>query len=271
MALSLDQLHSMVSFMVPDVQEKYPHMIPILRSLLGGYVLPEMARQEPESVEGNKAFEALIAEFTPERIAEMLEPGEVTKRIPVIMDIPDIKPKTIVVKEGEKVIRHRERSEVNKIKRKKRGLESFERDMVIKLFNEQQDMLDKNSEIFKQVVDAVNVKRDDEDKISAPQLAGFWSLLCRMGTDSIERRDSWIKRSIKKGSFTIEPRYTPEFVTKIIVNAKTRKKEASDRAIDKAEGRKIRVISAEMAAELPKAKIEEPEVLDAPVDLTEIL
>lgn len=272
MALSIDQLHTLVSFMVPDVQEKYPHMVPILRALLGGYVLPEMASLEPEAVEGNKAFEALIAEFTPERIAEMLEPGEITKRIPVIMDVPDIKSKTVVVKDGEKVIRRRERSEVHKISRKKHDLYSYERDMVIILFNKHQDMLNKTDEVFKTLVDTINSKREEDEKISAPQLAGYWSLLCRMSTVSPERREAWVKKCLKKGIFSVAPESTPEFRAKIIANSKSRKKEASERAKDKREGVTVRVVASEMASELPKAKIEEPEsVPSKTLDLADIL
>jgi hypothetical protein len=246
MALSNDQLHTLVSFMTPDIKENYSHMIPLWRAVLGGYILPEMARQDPESVEGNKAFEALIAEFSPSRIEEMLEPGEITKRIPVAMDVPEFETKTVYVKEGEKVLRRRNRATINKVRRKKHDLYSYERDMVIKLLNDRQDILTKEDEIFKRLVDAVNSKRDPEEHISASQLAGYWSSLCRMARSSKERREAWAKRNIKKGVFSIVPEFTEDFINRILSNASARKKEASERAEDKAKGITVKVISTEI-------------------------
>jgi len=114
-------------------------------------------------------------------------------------------------------------------------LNTAERDLVIKVFNDKQDMLDKTSEVFGTLIATINAPRAAEDKISAPQLAGYWSSLCRWADYSAVRREQWIERSLKKGVYTLRPVYSEKFVARIQENSRKRKAEYEQRKKDHAE------------------------------------
>jgi len=266
MALSTEQLHTLAFSVTPDVVTTYPHLLELWSALLGGYVLPEMAKSEPESVAGNKQFEALMAKYSPENIKEMFSKGE-DKIVEVIKEVPTIIEKTVVVRDGEHIVHRRIRSEVKKISRKNRPLTSEERDLVIHVFNDKQDMLDKTSEVFSALTETINSTREEENKISAPQLAGYWSSLCRWAEGHTCRREQWIARSLKKGIYSITPVYSERFVAKIKANYMKKRAEEEERKKDHAlikstgERRKIIVSESAPAGPLP---VEE-------LDLTDIL
>lgn len=261
MALTSEQLHDLAFSVTPEIVKTYPHMIDLWRAMLGGYVLPEIAKSEPEMVAGNEKFEALIKEFSKDKIKKMFSKVEI-KEVIKKAEVPKIVERTVVVSSGEKVVHRRLKSEVHKIKRKKRQLQPHERDMIISVFNDRQDMLDKTSEVCKNLIDAVNDKRDPEDHISAPQLAGYWSSLCRWGLQPKAKRDEWIKKSLKKKTptFSVAPWYSDSFVAKIRENYRKRKEEASERVKDHAEikrtGRRKKVIISEVpTTEIPIDKL----------------
>jgi len=264
MPLSNEQLHTLTFSITPDVVESYPHMLNVWKALLGGYVLPEMAKQEPGSVAGNKNFEALMKEYTPEKIEALFSHD---KLIEVIKEVPVITEKIVLVGSGEKVVHRRLKSKIEKISRKKRSLTSEERDLVIHVFNEKQAMLDKSSAVFHVLIETINSKREEEDKISAPQLAGYWSSLCRWADYPRVKRDHWIERSLKKGVFTLTPVYSEKFVATIQANYAAKKKEAEERKKDHAEikrtgeRRKIIVSESPRAEALPVAALDLTDIL----------
>jgi hypothetical protein len=265
MALTTEQLHTLAFAVTPDILKEYSHLSDLWQALLGGYVLPEMAKSEPESIVGNAGYKALMDKYSKENIAEMFK-GE-DKIVEVIKEVPTIIEKTVVVREGEHVVHRRLKSDIHKISRKKRPLNAAERDLVIKVFNEKQDMLDKTSEVFKNIADVVDAARDEDDKVSAPQLAGYWSSLCRWADRPKVRREQWIEKSLKKCIFNITPVYSERFVAKIKANYMAKRAEAAERAKDHAkirttgERRKILVSELAPAEPLPAAALDLTDIL----------
>jgi hypothetical protein len=268
MALSNEQLHTLAFAVTPEIMKpEHRHMAEIWKAFLGGFVLPEMANQEPASVAGNEAFEAMIKEYSKENIADMFAPKVEEKIIEVIKEVPTIVEKTVVVREGEHVVHRRLRKEVHKVSRKKRDMSLEERDLVIHVFNEKQDMLEKTSEVFKTLVDTINAHRLEDEQISASQLAGYWSSLCRWADREHSRREAWVLKSLKREIYSIRPIYTDGFVAKIKANYEAKRVEAEERrkdhAVIKETGERRKIIVSEM----PKA---EPVPLSE-LDLTDII
>lgn len=266
MALSNEQLHTLAFSVTPEImKEENRHLIDIWKALLGGFVLPEMARQEPGSVAGNAAFEDMISEYTKENILNMFAPKAEEKIVEVIKEVPTIVEKVVVVKEGEHVVHRRLRTDIHKEKRKKRDMSMEERDLVIRVFNEKQDMLDKSSEIFSTLVGKINEHRDEDEQISAPQLAGYWSSLCRWADRPLDRREAWMDKSIKRSIYSIRPIYSEGFIGKIRANYEAKRVEAKARKEDhdeiKRTGERRKVIVSEMPAKGP-IPVEELDLTD---------
>lgn len=248
MALTMEQLHEMVFEVSGEVfTPENVHLKDLWRAFLGGFVLPKMAELDPASVDGNEEFKKLISEFSKEKIKEMFTKEKVIEEKIVEKERIIVKEKPIIIQTGEKVIHRRLKSNVNKIKRKVRGLNCEERDLVIDVFNDTQDMISKESEVFKILTDTINEKRKPEDKISASQCAGYWSFLCRQADVPKAKRDEWIEKSLKKGTFSFVPKYSDAFVEKIRANYAARRKEAEERQKDhnhiKATGERRKVLA----------------------------
>ena len=262
MALTQDQLHTLAFAVTPDLVKDYPHMLEIWKAMLGGYVLPEMAKSEPGSVAGNEAFEAMIAEYTPENIEKLFSPKAEEKIVEKTVEVPTIVEKTVIVREGEKVTHRRIKGEIEKERRKNRPLNAFERDLVIKVFNERQDMLDNTSEVFKTLVTSINMAREAGEEVSAPQLAGYWSSLCRWADSTKTKRNAWVKRSLTKGIYSIEPVYSDSFIAKIKENYAKKKEEEAARKKDHAEIKRTGERRKVLISELPAAEAKPAEELD---------
>ena len=270
MSLSKEQVNLLALNVSADVCGRYPHLAELWKAILGGYVLPEMAIIDPSAVAGNKGYEALIAEYTPEKIKELFSQGET---IEIIREIPGPTVEKITVVNGGGSVKHRRlKTNVNKVSRKNRALVPGEKDMVIREFNARQTMLDPSSEVFHALAESVNAGRVPEDHVSASQFSGYWSSLCRWAHKTIVRRDSWVERSIKKGIYSVEPKFTDSFVAIIHANYDAKQKEKAARDKDhremKATGeRRQVVVSSAMgngtvtaASVLPQAPAKEPEL-----------
>jgi hypothetical protein len=264
--LTQEQLHTLAFSVTPDIVKGYPHLMELWKAMLGGYVLPEMAKAEPETVAGNAGFQALVDQYTKENIEKLFAPEVEEKVVEKIVELPTIVEKTVVVREGDKVVHRRLRTDIHKISRKKRQLNSYERDLVINVFNEKQDMLDSTSEVLKTLVDVVNSARLPEEYVSASQLAGYWSSLCRWADRDRARRLAWIAKSLKKEIYTITPVYTDVFIAKIKENYAKKAEETVKRKADHAEikrtGERRKVIVSEVPAKEP--------IPAAELDLTDI-
>jgi hypothetical protein len=253
--LTNEQLHGMAFDVTEDIVKKYPHLLQLWRAVLGGYVLPELAKSEPDSVAGNEGFEAMIKEFSPENIRALMEPKVVEVEKEVTVEVPTVVEKKVLVPtSGEKVTHRRLKDGVVKVRRKKRGLNSAERDMVILLFNDRQDMIDKSSSIFKTMVDKINEgRKNPEDHISALQLTGYWGSLCKWAMNTAEERNRWINRELKRERFSVVPIFTTKFIHIIRENYHKNKVEEESRKRDHAEikrtGKRGKVIASEKPVE----------------------
>jgi len=266
MSLTSEQLHDLVFKVTPElVKPEFMHLMDIWKAFLGGYVLPEMARQEPDKVAGNKQYEGMILEYSRDKILAMLKGGTekiIEKIVERVVEKPVVIEKTVLVSSGEQVLHRRLRSTVKKIRRKERDLVSMERDLVIGIFNTRQDMLDKSSETCKNIIESINKTRAPEDKISSYQLAGYWSSLCRWGLDTKAHRDDWITKSMAKGVYSVAPIYSDEFVHKIRVYHEVRKEEAITRAKDHAEIKATGVRRKVIVSQTIPQAVQAEEVLD---------
>lgn len=230
-----EDLHRLVFEATPDIILAYPHMVELWRMMLGGYVLPELAKSEPDILT-NEGYRDLVKMYDKDAITKFFARETTVVEVPVerIVEVPVIVEKTTVLS-GEKVTHRRIRTDVAKVSRKVRGLTPNERDIVISVFNEKQDLIDKTSAVFKTLVDRFNEGHAEDDQISASQLGGYWSSLCRWADQTPEYRLKWIRKSIEKGVYNIEPIYTPEFVEKIKTHYKLSREEDEARRRDHSE------------------------------------
>lgn len=230
-----EDLHRLAFEVTPDIILAYPHMIELWRMVLGGFVLPELAKSEPDILT-NEGYRDLIKMYDKDAITKFFarESTIVEVEVERIVEVPVIVEKTTVLS-GEKVTHRRIRSDVDKVSRKVRGLTPRERDIVIQVFNSTQDMIDKTSGVFKTLVDKFNEGHEESDQISASQLGGYWSSLCRWADQTAEYRNKWIRKCIEKGIYNLEPVYTPEFIEKIKTHYKLSREEDEARRRDHSE------------------------------------
>lgn len=239
--MDIQKLHEMAFEVTPEILTPgsgYEHLGEFWKTILGGFVLPRMAELDPSSVAGNTVFKDLVEQYTKEKVEAMFSPR--TIEIEKIVEVEVIKEvevrtyidKPVLLNPGENVVHRRLKDHIQKLRRKKRELTCSERDIVIKVFNDTQDMIPSTSEVFKNIVDEINAKCSPEDHVSAPQMAGYWSSLCRWADSTRVSREEWIERSLKRGVYSISPLYTDEFIAKIKENYAAKREEEIQRKKD---------------------------------------
>jgi len=72
--IDIDKLHTMALEVTTEVFSRYPHIAEHWKVVLGGFILPEMAELDPDSVKGNSTFERLVKEYSKEKVEAMFSP-----------------------------------------------------------------------------------------------------------------------------------------------------------------------------------------------------
>jgi hypothetical protein len=253
----LEKLHEAVFNITPLVlQEEYLHMKTPWQMVLGGLILPEIARLDPSVLDADPTYKALMEQYTKEQVIEFFAPKietkevikEVTKEIPVTKVVEKIVKvptggTTIIESSGKY---RRLKSGVAKVKRFERELDSADRDVFILRWNKLQRLVTDDDPICKELADEIN--KGVGTPLSPMQVAGYFSYLCRLGMWAEADREGRIDRSVKRGAFTVRPIYSPELLKQIADNWEKQRADEAVRAEAhtklreaRARGEKIRI------------------------------
>jgi hypothetical protein len=190
---------------------KSTHMRTHVQTLIGGLALPEMVKQGLVDANDPGIKEAL-KKYSRARIKKQLSPEPV--EVPVEVEV-----ETVV---HEQPVYRRLKVGLNKQKRKKRALDSIGRDVLIRWWNANQRLIPKDDPVCVTLTDQINAIMDKRGDGLAPlspmQIAGYFSHLCRMGLRTVADRKIVLTRSVKRGNFTVVPRYSQELIDAIKEN-----------------------------------------------------
>jgi hypothetical protein len=234
----LEKLHEAVFNITPLVlQEEYSHMKMPWQMVLGGMILPEIAKLDPSVLDADPTYKALMEQYTKEQVIEFFAPKietkevikEVTKEVPVtkvVEKIVKVSTGTAVVETSGKF--RRLKSGVAKVKRFERELDSADRDVFILRWNKLQRLVNDDDPVCKEL--AYEINKGGGAPLSPMQVAGYFSYLCRLGMWTEADREERINRSIKRGSFRVRPFYSPELIAQIVENWKKERADEAARA-----------------------------------------
>jgi len=230
---------------------EHAHMLKPWEMVLGGLVLPMLAEEDP-SVKGTPVYAALTTRYSKEAVEQMFSLHEVEKIVErevekiVTVEVPVAgAPGQTIVVSGRTPTLHstvkeegkfrRLKKTINKVARKKHGLNSNARDAMNTWWNQNQRLT--NTGDCKPVVDTINAVSGT--CLSPSQFGGWISLLTRMVTDDLKagtsKRSSRIASMKKRGFFTVEPMFSDRLVNEITDNYDAQRREDDIRAQTKAQ------------------------------------
>jgi hypothetical protein len=184
------------------VQGKYSHMKAQVQTVIGGLLLPYMASLGPVK---NPEIKKIVKQYSKKSMEE--EMVEMDSTIAAL--IQDA---------AERPVFRRIKEHINKESRKQIGLDTDDRDLLIRWWNVNQRLIDKDDPVCTVLADQTNANHMDREPISAMQVAGYFSHLCRMGLKIEEERKEIFQRSISRGVHTIMPTYSEDLLQQILEN-----------------------------------------------------
>jgi len=203
---------------------EFAHMLPLWKAILGGYVGRTMQKIMPDQVDAKR--QAMIDTYNKEAIEKMLNPEKETveKVVEKVVEKIVYQDNPAVDQDDNSPFANfRYRKSVNKKSRYKRSLIASERQVIIEQFNTLQKMMDPNDEVCKKINDQLYNQLDDQkEKLSNPQIAGYWSWLCRLVNFAEQHQQEWYKIAVEKGSIPTGcpmPKASNEFKREIMSNA----------------------------------------------------
>lgn len=194
----IDQVTAVLSKLI--IKGEFVHMKRPVEMVLGGMLIPFLKKAAGDS-EPNADIDALIEQFSAEKIAKMLDPDAKIIEVPIDRIVETIK-----------LIRgkfRRVKTDVIKEKRKVRTLDTLGRDTLIRWWNVNQRLVPDGDPVCVTLTAQINAQKPHEDPLSNMQVSGYFSYLCRLGRATAKDRDRLITRSLKKGMTTIRPTYSP--------------------------------------------------------------
>jgi hypothetical protein len=193
----LDQLNTLANDITKRVlTPDYAHLVELWKAFLGGFVGPEIAKLTPDAIDDKR--KALMAQYDKEAIGKMINPDpiEVERVVEKVVYKDRVVKQPVSGDSGTGNMRYK--TSVNKLSRKKRELQSHERQAIVSLFNQTQALMDKNDEACKKLVDELN--QGASEPTSNLQVAGYWSWLCRVVLKTEDEKHKWYDNAVKKGS-----------------------------------------------------------------------
>lgn len=207
------------------VQGKYSHMKVPVQTILGGLLIPnlvELGEVDPNDEKVSKLLDA----YSKTEVKKMLNPEpEVIKQF--VNDSAD-----------RPIYRRREHT-VNKMKRIERELDPCARDILITWWNTNQRLVPKEDPVCAILTAQINSVNTNIEPLSSMQIAGYFSYLCRLGLRTKEDRERLINMSMRKGSYSIAPKFTPELIQAIQDNWEFERKNEEARKKDHAKINKL--------------------------------
>jgi hypothetical protein len=189
------------------IQGKFAHMKSSVQMVLGGLLLPylvDLGKVDPDDPTINE----MLKKYSRGEIRKIMfpDPVEVPIEVPV---------EKIIL---ERPVFRRIKNGVNKEIRKVRELCTEGRDILIRWWNTNQRLVPDDDPVCVVLTEQINALHPKEEPLSAMQIAGYFSHLCRMGRRTEEDRIDRFQRSIHRGDHTIMPKYSQPLLNAIQEN-----------------------------------------------------
>lgn len=218
MSLS-DDLINVAKIITPlTIEKEYFYMKKPWEMILGGLILPLLAKEMPEILDDDK--KALMEEYSKEKVIEFFTPKEIEKVVEkeVVKEVPTGEP---VIKEVTKVVRvksdavkiggkfRRIKGEIKKEIKKESALKPEDRDIFNRHWNDTQHLVSDSDPVCERLA------KECGHSVAPAQVAGYFSHLCRLGLETEATRRGRIERAVKRGSYTVAPVYSSELLDEI--------------------------------------------------------
>lgn len=198
------------------LQGEFSHMKVPVQTVLGGMLIPELAKNgvidpsDPEVIN-------LIDEYSKEKIEQRLSPA------PILV-------KEVV--EQRRICRRDKKNGVDKVKRFERDLESSDRDVIIRWWNANQRLIPKDDPICADLTEQINALKPKEKPLSAMQISGYLSSLCRLALRTEAEQINVINRNIRRHKYTVRPIFSPALMKLVQENWEFERKNEKARPKD---------------------------------------
>lgn len=217
------------------ITPEHSHMMKPWEMVFGGLVLPLMAELD-ESIKDDPQYAELttrydrkaIEEFFAEKVVEKVKVEKVVERQIVekivggagMTRMPTLHG---TVKKGGKF--RRLKDTVGKVSRKVNDIPPEGRDAINLWWNTNQKLMDGGD--CQPIADEIN-KFSGIAPLSAAQVSGWISWLCRLALKTEDDRADYMQRAMKLGKFTVVPWFTPQLIIEV---ANNKIKQAEDRRL----------------------------------------
>lgn len=205
------------------VRGEYAHMKGHVEEILGGMLLPYQVKKG--DIKKNAPGVAdLIKKHSKTEVKKRLapEPKIVEKMIEV--------EKVVVV--GENTGKFRRIRTENKISRMKRTLGPIDRDVIIRWWNTNQRLIDKNDPVCNVLAEQINATQPGNEPLCALQVAGYFSVLCRIALYIDDKRKEHALSWVNKGMCTVEPLFTQPLLDAVKENWEKNQRDEAQRRLD---------------------------------------
>jgi hypothetical protein len=206
------------------LQGEFSHMKLPVQTVLGGLLVPELAKkgvidpQDPDVIH-------LISEYSKEKVEQRLSPA------PILV-------KEVV--EKQRICRRDKRNGVNKEKRFERKLEPSDRDVITRWWNANQRLIPKDDPICADLSEQINALRPKDKPLSAMQISGYLSALCRLALRTEAEQINVINRNIRRHKYTVRPIFSPALMKLVEENWEFERKNEKARSRDLLKMRQLR-------------------------------
>ena len=214
------------------LSQEHMHMKEPWEMVLGGLIIPEMVKHQPDVLDKFPEFIDLLKQHSPEKVREFFTPKTVENEVVVEKEvIKEVVKKEIVTvnSNGKPLPKHtpnadggkhrRLKAGVNKTKKFEREISCSDRDHVLKWWNQNQHLVPKDDPICVRLAEEINLNNTGIDKPIAPaQLSDYVSWLCRLAKGPQKDRDGYTSNAIGGGFITIAPVFSAELMQEVVDN-----------------------------------------------------
>jgi len=216
------------------VTVEHAHMLRPWEMVLGALILPMLAEEDPAVKESGRYAE-LMARYDKESVEKMFstkEAKEVVERVVErVVEVPvgdgaAVRKPTLhgTVKSAGKF--RRLKDTVNKVSRKRNDIPPEGLDLINKWWNREQRLVEASE--CQRIADEINLLGAAQP-LSASQVSGWLSWLCRLALKTSADREDYIARAVKRRKFSVEPKFPDRLVNEVADN-KRRIAEERERA-----------------------------------------
>lgn len=216
---------------------EHAHMLRPWQMVLGGLILPALAEADPSFAE-DAHYAELMARYDKEAVEKVFAAEAVKEVVERVVEVPVVKYVEVpgataarkptlhqTVKSAGKF--RRLKATVAKVSRKRNDIPPEGRDLINKWWNTHQRLV-KPGEECQAIADEINALNACKP-LSASQVSGWLSWLCRLALKSQADLDNYIARALKVGKFTVIPKFDSQLQMEI-ANNKQRIAEERERA-----------------------------------------